>query len=164
MVTKKSVQSGLLLGLFLTTIGINVSRSDGLPNQVEVDAKFATVPTPSVFENEDGGNSMILGGNVTQVVFSVDLNDFLDLGKASSHTFISPALNGCILADYSFEFIGAANEILQFGATDAVGVNNCLNFMNGIKSNGLQMQFTEVPLLNGDGSAINTVVVKISLS
>ncbi len=144
--------------------GRTVTRraASSLPDLVTVEAKFDGEANPGKIEDEDGSMVTWLMANIPQTRYSVPINDFLNLGKAASKTFISPSLNGCKLTTYLFDYVGPGNQILNFGGRDAKGTKACQNFLEAIGRNGLQMEFTDVPLLNGHGVTIKKVRVNIT--
>jgi hypothetical protein len=144
--------------------GQNVTRktSSSLPDLVTVEAKFDGNANPGVMQDDDGGTVTWLMANIPETRYSVPINDYLNLGAASSHQFISPLLNGCKLTTYNFDTVGPGNQFLNFGGRDAKGTKFCQNFLAAIAQNGLQMEFTDVPLLNGHGVTIKKVRVNVS--
>lgn len=138
------------------------ATASSLPDTVIVTAKFKEEPVPIIMEDHDGSTVAALMANIVQTVYSAPIHDFLDLSKSSSHEFVSPNLNGCRLTTYMFDTVGPANEIFNFGGRDARGSKACQSFMTDIGKNGLQMQFTDVPLLNGNGLTIKTVKISIT--
>ncbi len=167
---------GTLLSLVLTSCGSAV-KNESLqqetqteartpaalesPNQLEVTAKFREKAAPGSIEDNDGSTLVFLMANITDSVVSNEIHDFLNLAKASTHEFLSPSLGGCVLTTYLFDVIGPANEILNFGGRDPSGSKLCKVFFQKIRDEGLQMKFTDVPLLNG-GHVIREVTIHIS--
>jgi hypothetical protein len=144
----------------MTDISVR-NLASALPDQLVAMCKFKQPPVPYSLEDDDGSMVTGLMANIAQTVYSVPVNDFLNLKKASSHWFLSPVLRGCNLTTDSFDYVGPANVILNFGGRDAKGTSNCQDFMKSIGQKGLQMQFTNVPLLNHPGTIIKMVIINI---
>jgi len=135
---------------------------NSLPDRLYVVAKFEEPPKSISINDDDGSTYTFLGANINRAIFSVRLNDQLNLGQATDHTFIAPQLNNCKLQDYSFDYIGLFNSIFSFGSMEKNGITSCQKFMKAIETDGLHMQFTDVPLLNGNGAKIKFVDLVIT--
>jgi hypothetical protein len=136
--------------------------ASSLPDLVEVQSIFDGGANPGKIEDEDESMVTWLMANISETRYSVPIKDFLYLGKASSKAFISPQPKGCKLTTYMFDYVGPANQVFNLGGRDAKGKKDCQNFLEAISRTGLQMEFTDVPLLNGRGVTIKKVRVTIA--
>ena len=138
------------------------SSQTTIPDQVVVNLKFKDAPLPYVLTDNDQSIVTGLMATLQSAMYSVPINDYLDLSHAAHREFISPSLNGCQLTAYSMDYVGPANEILMFGGRDLQGAQSCQDFMKSVASSGLQMKFNDVPLLNSRSKRIKTLIVNIS--
>lgn len=148
------------LGIVLFELALSGASYGDLPDQITVTAKYVNPSSPVILEDGDGSVVTTFMGTIQVTHFSFNPNDFLNLKKAKTKEFIHPLLGGCVLLDYSFDFLGPTSSLISMGGRDSEGQIACQIFMTTV-ADGFQMKFTDVPLLNR-GGVIKTVHLKVN--
>ena len=133
--------------------------------KLDILAKFEQVPTFVSVPTDNGSIYNMMNASFKPFSPVKKLPDTLNIGKASSRKFISPSLDGCIMDGFDLPYIGEYNtqtSIFSLAATDRARTTNCHRFMKRISSEGLRMQFSNVPPLNGNGAVIKIVNLVIT--
>jgi hypothetical protein len=135
--------------------------STGFADTFEVKAKFKTPAAPTITADKNS-TFVRLASTVTGAQFSVGLpKATLLLMKAKSAKITSPELKSCAIETFSFNAIGGGDEPLVLEARDRAGSTDCQDFAKLIKTKGLQINFTSVPIKDHEGAPIENVFVTI---
>lgn len=144
------------------------SQVDKEPTTVSltIDGVLKVAPEINKAQDESGGTVIVLSATIAKFDFSIPFADSLNLAKAEKRTFISPALNGCVLTDDSLLVVKNGTNVsnlqkLSFAARDTSGTKVCSEFMDAVQKHGFTIQYDNVPLLSG-ANPIKTVYIHVT--